>query len=97
MPFDTTKRQSWPCCVKLNPSTPVTECYLRNANVKLLKKKKKSLDFRLTIRTDEALAETHTQAQEEDRCHTAHRDEDNHGWTHCGTQTHKLTFPPKHR
>lgn len=33
MPFDTTKRQVWPCCVKLNPSTPVTEYYLRNVNV----------------------------------------------------------------
>lgn len=49
----------------------------------------------LTVGTDEALAETHTQTQEEDRCHTAHREEDDRGRTHCTTQTHTLTFTPK--
>lgn len=49
-------------------------------------------DSKSVIRTDEALAETHTQAQEEDRCHTAHRDEDNHGWTHVCVEGHHQGF-----
>ena len=53
--------------------------------------------MKLTISADEALAETHTKAQEEDHGHTAHREEDNHGWSHCGTQTHTLKFKPKFR
>lgn len=48
----------------------------------------------LTVGTDEALAEAHTQTQEQDRCHAAHREQDDHGWTHYGTQTHALT--PQH-
>lgn len=48
----------------------------------------------LTASTDEALAETHTQTQEEDGCHAAHREEDDHGWTHCSTHTH--TYIKKH-
>lgn len=42
----------------------------------------------LTLSADEALAETHAQTQEEDRSYAAHRQEDDHGGTHCGTQTH---------
>lgn len=41
----------------------------------------------LTIRAEEAFAETHTQTQEEDRNHAAHRQEDDHGRTHCHTDT----------
>lgn len=45
-------------------------------------------DVGLTVGADEALAETHTQTQEEDRRHAAHWEQDDHGWTHYGTQTH---------
>lgn len=40
----------------------------------------------LTILAEEAFAETHAQTQEEDRNHAAHRQEDDHGRTHCHTQ-----------
>lgn len=38
--------------------------------------------FQSVVSTDKALAETHTQAEEEDRHNAAHRDEDNLGWIH---------------
>lgn len=44
--------------------------WLEGVNVGLLWEVK--LQFGLTVSADEALAETHTQAQEEDRCHAAH-------------------------
>lgn len=48
----------------------------------------RAAEFGLTVSADEALAETNTQTQEEDRRHAAHREEDDHGRTHYSTQTH---------
>ncbi len=52
-------------------------------------------EFGLTVSADEALAEAHTQTQEKDGCHTAHREEDDHGWIHYGRETHTLTHCSK--
>jgi len=45
------------------------------------------MESRLTVGTDEALAETRTQTQEQNRCHSAHWDEDNHYWLHWNKHT----------
>lgn len=55
---------------------------------------REAAEVELTVGADEALAEAHTQTQEEDGCHTAHREEDDHGRSHCSTQTHNLTSRP---